>query len=84
MKKVKLGSWDGATCYKAQGFGECRQLNFGEKICLEIRTSVLSKPTGNRWYKGMGDCPWWHHWYPLELFKVSFPVILGNILKPGL
>ena len=29
-----------------------------------------SKQTGNRWYKGMGDCPWWHHWYPLELFKV--------------
>lgn len=50
--KVKLGSWDGDRCYKAQGFGECRQLNFG-----------------NRWYKGMGDCPWWHHWYPIELFK---------------
>ena len=30
--KVKLGSWDGATCYKAQGFGECRELNFGERI----------------------------------------------------
>ena len=27
----------------------------------------------------MGDCPWWHHWYPIELFKV--PIILGNIIK---
>ena len=35
---MKLGSWDGATCYKAQGFGECMQLNLGEKIYLIIIT----------------------------------------------
>jgi len=50
--KVNLGTWDGATCYKAQGFGECRELNFG-----------------NKWYQQIGDCPWWHHWFPLQLFK---------------
>ena len=32
--QVNLGTWDGATCYKAQGFGECRELNFGKTITL--------------------------------------------------
>ena len=39
--QVNLGTWDGATCYKAQGFGECRELNFGERITLIHRLCNL-------------------------------------------
>ena len=24
---------------------------------------------GNTWYPEIGDCPWFHHWYPYDLFK---------------
>ena len=41
---------DSRTCYKGQGYGECRSYNFG-----------------NTWYKEIGGCAWFHHWYPLEL-----------------
>ena len=25
--------------------------------------------TGNTWYEEVGGCPWFHHWYPLQLLK---------------
>ena len=43
---------DSATCFKGQGYGECRSFNFG-----------------NTWYKQIGGCTWFHHWYPLELLQ---------------
>ena len=43
---------DSKTCYKGQGYGECRSWNLG-----------------NTWYEEVGGCPWYHHWYPLELLQ---------------
>ena len=46
----KISMNDAKTCYKGQGYGECRSYNFG-----------------NTWYGEIGGCPWYHHWFPLEL-----------------
>ena len=48
----RLDMNDAQTCYKGQGYGECRSYNLG-----------------NTWYGEVGDCTWYHHWYPLELLQ---------------
>ena len=25
--------------------------------------------SGNTWYEEIGGCPWYHHWYPLQLLR---------------
>ena len=33
VPQAKRGGWDGGTCYKGQGWGECREFNFGMGVC---------------------------------------------------
>jgi len=51
-EKDLIGRPDSTTCYKGQGFGECRWPSLG-----------------NHWFEEVGDCPWWHHQFPLKLLQ---------------
>ena len=30
---------------------------------------IQIKMEGNTWYEEIGGCPWFHHWYPLQLLQ---------------
>ena len=82
MTKARAGRADPSTCYKGQGFGECRWPSLGELllhilIFLAANATILyyrpppiqNVPSGNQWYEEVGDCPWWHHQFPLNLLQ---------------
>ena len=37
--------------------------------CLIRWGECRSYNFGNTWYEEIGGCPWFHHWYPYDLFK---------------
>lgn len=82
---VSLGGWDGATCFKGQGWGECRSENFGNHYYSgmggcpwwhhwfpEERLREIAEPRGEDWiYQWLNQS----HLKPFHrvLFKLKDP-----------
>ena len=45
-------------------------LRDGETDCeTDGSSATLIIMSGNTWYEEIGGCPWYHHWYPLQLLR---------------